>query len=218
MERRTSVTRPIRMMYIRQIQGLVAAGLLTAAVAACGTTVAGAGTSTGGTGSTGSTGNTGSTVSSTAVGCASASVATKVTFLRTMHLVEPTRLGALNQTQTDPGLVRALFSDFCKAVANPSGSSGVMECPMDIGLSYSGTFYVGDRVVAKYTYNVSGCQQVTLIASGKTQSVIVAGVTAKAVPNLEPDMAKALGKSIPQTFNPLGTTKNHKGMSGTPVH
>jgi hypothetical protein len=212
MERMATVPRPIHMMYTRHIRGLVAAGLLTAAVAGCGTTVAGANTSSGSTGKSGTTDS-----SSTAVGCATASLATKVTFLRTMHLVEPTRLGALNQTQTDPRLVRALFGDFCNAVAHPSGSSGVMECPMDIGLSYSGTFYVGDRVVAKYTYNVSGCQQVILIAGGKTQSVIVAGATAKAVPSLEPDMAKALGKSVPQTFDPLGS-KIHQGMTGTPVH
>jgi hypothetical protein len=209
MERVASIPRPIHMIYTRQIRGLLAAGLLTAAVAGCGTTVAGANTSTGKTGTADS--------SSTAVGCATASLATKVTILRTMHLIEPTRLGGLNQTQTDPRLVRALFSDFCKAVAHPSGSSGVMECPMDIGLSYSGTFYVADRVVAKYTYSVSGCEQVILSAGGKTQSVIVAGATAKAAPNLRPDMAKALGKSIPQTFDPLGS-KIHQGMTGTPVH
>ena len=210
MERAARLSRPIRMMHIRQIRGLVAAGLLTAAVAGCGTAVAGAGSSTGSTASAGST-------ASPATVCASASLATKVTILRTMHLIEPTHLGALEQTQQDPRVVRALFSDFCQVVAHPSGSSALLECPMDLALSYSGTFYVGDRVVAKYTYAATGCERVTLIAGGKTQSVTVAGAAAKAAPNLRPDMAKALGMSVPQAFQPYGS-KIHQGMSGTPVH
>jgi hypothetical protein len=166
------------------------------ALAGCASAVAGAGNST--------------TSTSTATGCASTSLATKVTITRAMHLIEPTHLGALSHTQTDPAKVQALFRDFCQVLAHPS--SGAIRCPNDFGLDYNGTFYAGSRVLATYMYSATGCQVVTVTTAGKAQSVVVSGTTVKAAPSLEPDMARALGMSVQEAFQPYGGSHIHPGV------
>ncbi len=92
-----------------------------------------------------------------------------------MHLVEPTRMGALSMTQHQTALVRALFGQFCSAVGHAATAKGTVHCAADFGVSYSGTFYDGSRALARFVYGASGCQTVSLTADGKTQSTMVFG-------------------------------------------
>jgi hypothetical protein len=110
-----------------------------------------------------------------------------------MHLVEPTRVGALSKTQNNAALVRALFGQFCDAIAHAATAKGRVNCPADFGISYSGTFYDGSRALAKFVYGASGCQTVSLTADGKTQSAMVIGAASAAAPKLRADMAAVLG-------------------------
>jgi len=170
--------------------------LLVAVLAGCGTQLASGATT--GSGS-------GAQTASTATGCASVNDATKVTVLRAMHLVEPTRLGNLETTQTDPVKVRALFRDFCAVIAHPDPHSGRFMCPDEIGLSYSGTFYEGTRKLATFTFGASGCQivSVTSASSGaKPQKAVVLGTAAAAAPNLHTDLDHVLGLSDREVFQP----------------
>ena len=129
-----------------------------------------------------------------AVGCASVSQATSVTVYRTMHLVEPARAGALGTTQHKTALVRALFSQLCNAVGHAATQKGVVHCPADFGISYSGTFYDGSRTLAKFVYGASGCQTVSITAADKTQTTVVFGTASAAAPKLQADMAAVLGE------------------------
>ncbi len=128
-----------------------------------------------------------------AVGCASVNQATSVTVHRTMHLVEPTRMGALSMTQHNAALVRALFSQFCSAVGHAATATGAVHGPADFEISYAGTFYDGSRALAKFVYSASGCQTVSITADGKTQFTMVFGPASAAAPALRADMAAVLG-------------------------
>jgi uncharacterized protein YceK len=192
------------MMHSRQIRGLAVAGMLTVAVAGCGTEVAGAASGTGTAGTT-------TSATSTATGCSGVNLATKVTVIRAMHLVEPTRVSALTDTQTNAAEVRTLFRDFCAVVTHPDNSKTPLFCPNDIGLAYGGTFYDGSRTLATYTYAVSGCQVVTVNSPGKKQSAVVRGTAAAAAPNLENDLAKVLGVPKTAVMQPYGTSVNQGG-------
>jgi hypothetical protein len=119
--------------------------------------------------------------------------ATSVTVHRVMHLVEPTRAGALSKTQHNATLVRALFGELCTAVSHPSAKTGIIRCPADFGISYLGTFYDGSRTLATFIYGASGCQTVSLTADGKTRSTFMLGGTSTAAPKLRTDMAAVLG-------------------------
>jgi hypothetical protein len=199
------------MMHKRQIRGLMVAGALTAAVAGCGTAVATSNAGT--TNNTGTTGTATSTsTSSTATGCSSASLATKVTVIRAQHLIEPQQAQGLEQTQTNPAKVQALFRDFCQAIAHRDTSTAILNCPDEIGLSYGGAFYDGSRLLADYTYGATGCQRVSVTAPGaRPQSVVVWGTAAKAAPNLVPDMAKVLGVPEKTMWLPYGTRYTEGG-------
>jgi hypothetical protein len=130
-----------------------------------------------------------------------------------MHLVEPTRAGALVKTVHNPALARALFGQFCAAVGHAAAQSGtVVHCPADFEISYSGTFYDGIRPLAKFVYGASGCQTVSITAAGKTQSAMVLGAAAAAAPRLRADMAAVLGEPVsmlapPQSQVNLGGPK-----------
>jgi hypothetical protein len=119
--------------------------------------------------------------------------ATSVTVHRVIHLVEPTRAGALSKTQHNATLVRALFSQFCAAVSHAAAANGTVGCPADFGISYTGTFYDGSRTLAKFVYGLSGCETVSLTAGGKTRTTMVIGAASAAAPKLRPDLAAVLG-------------------------
>ena len=135
--------------------------------------------------------------------------ATSVTVHRVMHLVEPTRAGALTKTQHNATLVRALFGQLCAAVSHPTKSKGVVRCPVDLGISYVGTFYDGQRTLARFVYGVTGCQIVSLTTGGKTKSTMVLGAAAAAAPKLRADMAAVLGVPSLAIAQPVtGTNKS----------
>jgi hypothetical protein len=138
------------------------------------------------------------------VGCAAVNQATSVTVHRNMHLVEPTRAGELSKTQSDPALVRALFGDFCNAIAHAWRYKGIVHCPAEFGIGYTGTFFDGTRPLAKFVYGASGCQVVSITtAGGKTMSTVVMGTASAAAPRLATDMAAVLGLPKPQVSPPV---------------
>ncbi len=129
---------------------------------------------------------------------------------RVIHLVEPTRAGALSKTQHNAALVQALFGQFCAALQPPSAAKGTVRCPADFGISYTGTFYDGSRTLAKFIYGVSGCQTVSLTADGKTKTTMVLGTASAAAPKLRADMAAVLGVprlAIAQPVSGSGASK-----------
>jgi hypothetical protein len=207
MERMAHGVRQSSMMSPRQVRGAVLAVLLCSALAGCGSVTASsaAGSSSSASTSAASSPATSSSAASpaaVAVGCASVNQATSVTVHRTMHLVEPTRAGALSTTQTDPAKVRALFGQFCSAIDHAATVEGVVHCPADFGISYSGTFYDGSQTLAKFVYGASGCQTVSLTAGGKTQSTMVSGTASAAAPQLRADMAAVLGVPVSMLVQP----------------
>jgi len=189
-------------------------GLLGAVLAGCGS-VAGS-TPAGGAASTPGADGTAATAAASAVpqvGCASVNQATMVTVSRLAQLVLPRSGGPRMVTDREPALVRALFRDFCDAVTHPDTSSAVMHCPADFGTDYTGVFYDGSRVLARYTYAASGCQRVGIIVGSTTRSTMVAGRAASAAPHLAGDWAAVLDAvrapavSSPAQVNPGGANK-----------
>jgi hypothetical protein len=228
MELMTRGVRPSSMMSPRQVRGTVLAVLLCSALAGCGSATVSNPVADGAPGPssapvtssdsvTSSTaraaGAAASPAAAAAVGCASVSQATSVTVYRTMHLVEPTRAGALRTTQDKTALVRALFSQLCSAIGHAATQKGVVHCPADFGISYSGTFYDGSRALAKFVYGASGCQTVSITAAGQTQKTMVFGTASAAAPRLQAAMAAVLGEPAsmlaqPQSqVNPGGPNK-----------
>jgi len=210
MELMTRGTRPSTVMSPRQVRGTVLAVLLCSALAGCGSVTAsapaGAGASSSAPASSASGSSSAQAASSApassvpassvpaaaAPGCGRVDQATSVTVHRVIHLVEPTRAGALSKTQHNAALVRALFSEFCAAVSRPSAAKGAIRCPADFGISYTGTFYDGSRTLAKFVYGATGCQVLSLSADGKTRTTMVLGTAATAAPKLRDDMAAVL--------------------------
>jgi hypothetical protein len=182
MERITSCVRPRGMTNQRRIRGLATAGLLCAALAGCGTaaaaTAAGAG---------------GQTTVAPEVGCASVNQATKVVVHRHELLRQPLSISVPTVTQSNVALVRALFGDVCAAVNHPVARLPLHMCPADFGISYTGTFYGGQRVLATFTYEPSGCAWVSVSAAGKTKGTLLIGSAAAAAPHLKADLAAVLG-------------------------
>jgi hypothetical protein len=199
--------------------------LLCSALAGCGSVAASAPAGAGATSSApatssaqaassapASSGAVSSSSAAAATGCGSVNQATSVTVHRIMHLVEPTRAGALTKTQHNATLVRALFGQFCAAVSHPVAAKGTVRCPADFGISYLGTFYDGSRPLANFVYGVSGCQRVSLTADGKTKSTMVLGAAATAAPKLRADMAAVLGVPALAIAQPVtGTGKAGAG-------
>jgi hypothetical protein len=191
MERMTRGMRQTGMMSSRHLRGSVVAGLLCAAVAGCGSTVATTPASVQAAHTT-----------APAVGCASVNQATTVTIRRTMDTVEPTHAGAVATTQRKTAVARALFSDLCQVVAHPYTAKGPLHCPIAFGLAYTGTFYDGKRALATFTYGASGCQNVRVNAAGQSKYSLVMGPAASAAPHLQADMAAALGLPKSTVFGP----------------
>lgn len=184
MERITSCVRPRGMINQRRIRGLATAGLLCAALAGCGTAAAamtaGAGAGT-------------QPTAAPEVGCASVSQATKVVVERHQLIRQPLSISVQTVTQRNVTLVRAFFGDVCAAVNHPVIRSPLHMCPADFGISYTGTFYGGQRVLATFTYQTSGCARVSVSAAGKTKSTLLLGRAAAAAPHLKADLAAVLG-------------------------
>jgi hypothetical protein len=185
-------------MMKRQVRGIVAAGLLCAALAGCAKVVANADATGAGTG----TGTATPSTASTQVGCASVNLATAVTVRRSLHLMEPASAEPLEVTQTKPALVRALFRDLCQAVSHPTHSKFPVSCPMEDGLYYNGTFYAGSRTLAAFTYAASGCQMVSVMTPGKVLSAMMFGPAAAAAPHLATDLAAVIGKPVAEVYKP----------------
>jgi len=212
------------MMSPRQVRGTVLAVLLCSALAGCGSVTASAPAGAGAASSASATSaaqaassaaaspgaaSSAAAPAAAATGCASVNQATSVTVHRVLHLVEPTRATALAKTQHNVTLVRALFGQFCAALSHPSSAKGMVRCPADFGISYLGTFYDGQRTLARFVYGVTGCQAVSLTTDGKTTSTMVLGAAATAAPKLRAAMAAVLG--VPSLAIAQPVTGTNKG-------
>jgi len=212
------------MMSPRQVRGTVLAVLLCSALAGCGSVTASAPAGAGAASSASATSaaqaassaaaspgaaSSAAAPAAAATGCASVNQATSVTVHRILHLVEPTRAAALAKTQRNVTLVRALFGQFCAALSHPSSAKGMVRCPADFGISYLGTFYDGQRTLARFVYGVTGCQAVSLTTDGKTTSTMVLGAAATAAPKLRAAMAAVLG--VPSLAIAQPVTGTNKG-------
>ena len=205
-------------------RGLVVAagwGLLCAVVAGCGSVVASSSASSSPSGAAASSASgSGAAASSSAsggasvalAGCASASQATAVSVTRLTRLEVPVDGGTLVVTNREPAQARALFRDFCNAVTHPDVRSAVMQCPADFGTNYTGVFYDGNRVLARYTYDASGCRRVGVIIGSITRSTVLAGPAVAAAPHLVADFAAVLTGARPSV---IPTTSNmNRGGTG----
>jgi hypothetical protein len=209
MERITSWARPRAMMNRSRIRGLgtaglLCAGLLCAGLAGCGTAVASSTPATTPPTTTRTASGAGGAALATAataqVGCASVNQATSVTVARHLLVKEPINGGARTYTQHDATKVRALFGDFCAAIAHADVPQAPIDCPANFGTSYTGTFYDGQRTLAIFIYTVGGCPRLELIASGQTRGTFLIGRAAAAAPHLKADMAAVLGLSVSQVY------------------
>jgi hypothetical protein len=192
MEPLTSGARPRAMNNQSRIRaGLLCAGLLCAGLAGCGTAVASAPSATTPTAS----GAAGAALAAAApqAGCASVSEATSATVTRRRLVPEPVNGGTRTYSQHNATKVRALFGDFCAALAHADTPQSPIDCPADFGTSYTGTFYDGRRTLATFVYAPTGCQRVSVTAAGKTRSTFLIGRAAAAAPHLKVDMAAVLG-------------------------
>jgi hypothetical protein len=152
-----------------------------------------------------------------AAGCADVTQATSVAVHRVLHLVEPTKQGALAKTQHDATLVRALYSQLCAAITHPAKLKGTVRCPANLGISYAGTFYDGSKALATFVYAASGCQTASLTAAGKTKITMMVGSASAAAPKLQTDLAKVLGLPslvIAQPKSGGGTPRDGSPVTG----
>ena len=133
------------------------------------------------------------------------SQATSATVTRRLLVREPVNGGTRTYTQHNATKVRALFGDFCAALAHAYIPQAPLHCPVDLGTSYTGTFYGGQRTLAIFVYNVGGCSRVYLTASGKTRGTFLSGKAAAAAPHLKADMAAVLGLSQAQVYGAPGS-------------
>jgi hypothetical protein len=187
MERMTSWLRPSGMTNQSRIRGLAAAGLLCAALAGCGTAPAA-------TAAPPAPGAGGAALAAAPVaGCAGVNQATSVTVVRHLLVKEPLSGGTRTYIQRHARLVRALFGDFCAAIAHAVSLHPAIECPANFGTSYTGTFYAGQRVLATFVYGATGCQRIALTAAGRTRGTLLIGSAAAAAPHLKADLAAVLG-------------------------
>jgi hypothetical protein len=210
MERMTPELRLRGMSNQSRTRGLAAAGLLCAALAGCGTAVATSPPATTSPGTAPSAPGAGgaplATAAAPGVGCARVDQATSVTVTRHLLVTEPVNGGTRTYTQGHASLVRALFGDFCAALSHPDLPRTPMHCPVDVGISYAGTFYDGHRALATFVYGVSGCPRLALTASGTTRATFLIGKAAAAAPHLKADMAAVLGLSQAQVYGSPGQT------------
>ncbi len=223
MEPVTSLVRPRAMMNRSRIRGLGAAGLLCAGLlcaglAGCGTAVASSSPATTPPATTppasGAGGAALATAATSQAGCASVSQATSATVTRHLLVREPVNGGTRTYTQRHATKVRALFGDFCAAIAHADIPQPPIDCPADFGISYTGTFYDGQRTLATFVYNVGGCPRLQLTASGKTRGTFLIGKAAAAAPHLKADMAAVLGLSESQVYGAPGSQTLAPGKQG----
>ena len=210
MELTTRWVRQSSMRSPRQVRATVLAALLCLAIAGCASATASNPTGAPAASSASGTSSAAASPAAPAVGCASVNQATSVTVYRTMHLVEPARMGTLVMTQHKTALVRALFGQFCSAVGHAATVKGMVHCPADFGISYRGTFYDGSRTLAKFVYGAGGCQTVSITTGSKTQATVMFGTAAAAAPKLEADMAAVL--RVPTSM--LAPPQSHTNPGG----
>ena len=108
-----------------------------------------------------------------------------------MHPVEPVRVGALVTTQRKTALVRALFGEFCNAVAHPdTPKRWSIARPPSASTTRARSTTAPE--LAKFVYGASGCQTVEVTAAA-SPATLVMGPAADAAPHLAADLAAATG-------------------------
>jgi hypothetical protein len=196
MEPMTSWTRPPGTTSHCGIRGLGMAGLVCAVLAGCGTAAA-ATTPAAAPPAPAAGGVPLAVAAAQETGCASVNQATSVTVVRHVIVTEPINGGTRTYTQSHATLVRALFGDFCTALAHAGIPQSATACSArGGGIAYAGTFYDGQRTLATFIYSLRGCARLSMTASGKTRGSFLIGKAAAAAPHLKADLAAVLG--VPQ--------------------
>jgi len=203
MQPMTSRARPLGTINRRGIRGLVAAGLLCAALAGSGAAAALAGGGAAAAAATpsglGAGGAPLAAGAAQATGCASVHQATSAVVTRYLVVPVPVSGGTRTYTQRHATLVRALFASFCAALAHGGRPQPAALCAAHKGgSSFSGTFYGGRRILATFTYSERTCPLLVLTAAGKTRAAVVIGKVAAAAPHLKADLAAVLGIPVSQ--------------------
>lgn len=127
-------------------------------------------------------------------GCQQAALPSAVQVSRSVALPLPGHRGYLSVTQRRAPVVRTLFHDMCVIVGHPAPLPGIVNCPADYGLTYSGVFYAGNRKLATFSYRASGCQYLSLTAGSQHASTMIIGRAAAAEPaSFDADFAAVLG-------------------------
>jgi hypothetical protein len=165
----------------RAVLGGITAGLMIG-LAACGTTVAGAGTAASGPASHAPAARPSVNPGGVMVGalpakdtalCRAVPTLTRMTFLRStrppsQHLREVLPAGF---TIKDRATVRQLATLLCALPAVPPGQ---MTCPNDMGASYRLFFVAGTRSFDEVTVELSGCRVVTGLGPPRSWSTSTA--------------------------------------------
>ena len=201
----TSWARPRGTINHREIRGLAAAGLLCAALAGCGAAAAATTPAAPGAGGPRAAGAAHQT------GCASVNQATSASVTRRLLVPVPVKFGARTYTQRNGTKVRALLGDFCAVLAHAGTPQPAAFCAANKdGITYTGTFYDGQRTLATFTYDLTECPRLIFTASGQTRGTVVIGRAAAAAPHLKADLAAVLGvpksqvlESPAQTIGPV---------------
>ena len=173
--------------------GLLCTGLLCAGLTGCGTAVASPSPATNTSHALGAAAPLAATAE---VGCASVNQATSVAVTRAAVVTEAVHAGKVRVTQRSATKVRALFRDFCDALAHAGRPVPADLCAFRFGNSYAGTFYDGQRVLATFDYSLRGCPRLSLTVSGQTRATTLIGKPAAAAPHLEADLAAVLGVPV----------------------
>jgi hypothetical protein len=193
MQLMTSWARPRGTINHRRIRGLAAAGLLCAALAGCGAAAAATTPAASGAGAPRAAGAARQT------GCADVNQATSATVTRHLLVPEPVKFGNRTYIQRNGTKIHALFGDFCAVVAHAGTPQPAALCAANSrgGISFTGTFYDGQRALATFTYDLTECPRLIFTASGQTRGTVVIGRAAAATPHLKADLAAVLG--VPQS-------------------
>jgi hypothetical protein len=99
-------------------------------------------------------------------------------------------------TERRAPVVRSLYRDMCVIAGHPAHlPRGVtLSCPNDFGLTYTGAFEAGNKTVATFTYNASGCNALSLSAGRNQASSLIWSKAARAVqPSMDAGLASAFG-------------------------
>jgi hypothetical protein len=92
-------------------------------------------------------------------------------------------------------LARLLFDDFCVTEAHQEKPTGASSCPEEFGLLYAGAFLAAGRTVATFSWDASGCQELSLTVGSHHATTELVAAAAEASPHMDRDFRRVIGVS-----------------------